>query len=135
MKSEWWKRDELECPKIEDESDGISIRNIGGVFLVIVIGSGLALITLAMECYWYKSKPKQATKKLYNISSQTALTKAAVSSVSLSNGGFENGFGSMFDKEFEPKTNGTTNGTTDANQNGKEDGYINSGFLEMVERL
>ena len=52
MKTKWWDRDKLDCPDIEDESDGISIKNIGGVFLVIVIGSALALIMLAMECYW-----------------------------------------------------------------------------------
>ncbi|XP_055955911.1 ionotropic receptor 25a isoform X2 [Patella vulgata] len=52
FKTKWWQKDELDCPDIEDESDGISIKNIGGVFLVIVIGSALALITLAIECYW-----------------------------------------------------------------------------------
>ncbi|ESO98322.1 hypothetical protein LOTGIDRAFT_114647 [Lottia gigantea] len=51
-KTKWWKKDKRDCPDIEDESNGISIKNIGGVFLVIVIGSALALITLAIECYW-----------------------------------------------------------------------------------
>ncbi|XP_074641312.1 ionotropic receptor 25a-like [Tubulanus polymorphus] len=45
-----------ECPTVEDESDGISIQNIGGVFLVIFMGIGLALIALAFEFYWYKYK-------------------------------------------------------------------------------
>ncbi|PVD29826.1 hypothetical protein C0Q70_09083 [Pomacea canaliculata] len=52
MKSRWWLRDKLNCPDIEDESDGISIRNIGGVFLVIAVGSAIALVVLVMECYW-----------------------------------------------------------------------------------
>lgn len=137
MKTKWWRKDQKECPKIENESDGISIRNIGGVFLVIVIGSGLALITLALECYWYKYKPKQK-KKLYNINSQTNLTKNTVSSVSLpngiENGGFETSFESMFDKEKKEGEN-RVNGTTDTGKNEKEDGYISGGFLEMVERL
>ena len=40
LKTKWWEFDRKECPKIEDESDGISIYNIGGVFLVIFIGIG-----------------------------------------------------------------------------------------------
>ncbi|XP_059149035.1 ionotropic receptor 25a-like [Physella acuta] len=54
LKTKWWKMDKKDCPKVEDESDGISIKNIGGVFLVIVIGSALSLVTLALECYWYR---------------------------------------------------------------------------------
>ena len=42
----------MDCPKVEDESDGISIKNIGGVFLVIFIGIGLGLVTLGFEYYW-----------------------------------------------------------------------------------
>ena len=38
LKSQWWEYDRVKCDKIEDESDGISIYNIGGVFLVIFIG-------------------------------------------------------------------------------------------------
>ena len=53
LKSRWWEFNRKDCPKIEDESDGISIQNIGGVFLVIFIGIGLGLITLAFEYYWY----------------------------------------------------------------------------------
>ena len=48
------------CAKIEDESDGISIQNIGGVFLVIFIGIGLGLITLAFEYYWYRWRPQRS---------------------------------------------------------------------------
>lgn len=37
LKEQWWKNDELQskCDKPEDQSDGISIQNIGGVFIVI----------------------------------------------------------------------------------------------------
>ena len=38
LKTFWWDYERKECPKVEDESDGISIKNIGGVFLVIFIG-------------------------------------------------------------------------------------------------
>ncbi|KAJ8927536.1 hypothetical protein NQ314_019993 [Rhamnusium bicolor] len=43
-----------DCEKADDQSDGISIQNIGGVFIVIFVGIGLACITLAFEYWWYK---------------------------------------------------------------------------------
>lgn len=44
------------CEKPEDQSDGISIQNIGGVFIVIFVGIGLACVTLAFEFWYYKFK-------------------------------------------------------------------------------
>lgn len=54
LKEDWWKSDEYQskCEKPEDQSDGISIQNIGGVFIVIFVGIGMACITLVVE-YWY----------------------------------------------------------------------------------
>ena len=65
----WWDSNELkkECPRIEDETDGISIKNIGGVFLVIVIGTILSLIVLAVEVYYYKIRPNREARE-YRIS-------------------------------------------------------------------
>ena len=57
LKMKWWDFNKSSCPKIEDESDGISIHNIGGVFLVIFIGIGFGLLTLGYEYYWYKWRP------------------------------------------------------------------------------
>lgn len=39
---------------MEDQSDGISIQNIGGVFIVIFVGIGMACVTLVFEYWWYK---------------------------------------------------------------------------------
>lgn len=50
LKETWWTK-KLHCSKVEDQQDGISIANIGGVFIVIFVGIGLALITLIFE-YW-----------------------------------------------------------------------------------
>lgn len=44
----------MKCEKQDDQSDGISIQNIGGVFIVIFVGIALACITLAFEYWWYK---------------------------------------------------------------------------------
>lgn len=58
LKEQWWKNDEVQskCEKPEDQSDGISIQNIGGVFIVIFVGIGMACITLVFEYWWYKYK-------------------------------------------------------------------------------
>ncbi|RZC36456.1 glutamate receptor ionotropic, kainate 2, partial [Asbolus verrucosus] len=56
LKEKWWSRnpEKKQCEKQDDQSDGISIQNIGGVFIVIFVGIGLACITLAFEYWWYK---------------------------------------------------------------------------------
>lgn len=56
LKEQWWNRNPnaKKCDKQDDQSDGISIQNIGGVFIVIFVGIGLACITLAFEYWWYK---------------------------------------------------------------------------------
>lgn len=62
LKSKWWQHEKKDCPEVESETDGISINNIGGVFLVIVIGTGLGLLTLAVEFYLYKYRPSRQRK-------------------------------------------------------------------------
>ncbi|XP_018327272.1 ionotropic receptor 25a [Agrilus planipennis] len=56
LKEKWWTNNPKakKCKKQDDQSDGISIQNIGGVFIVIFVGIGLACITLAFEYWWYK---------------------------------------------------------------------------------
>ncbi|XP_071055575.1 ionotropic receptor 25a [Onthophagus taurus] len=56
LKEKWWTNNPkaMKCDKLDDQSDGISIQNIGGVFIVIFVGIGLACITLAFEYWWYK---------------------------------------------------------------------------------
>ena len=44
------------CEEDEEDSGGISIHNIGGVFIVIFVGIFLALITLGFEYFYYKNK-------------------------------------------------------------------------------
>ncbi|KAF7490853.1 Glutamate receptor 2 [Sarcoptes scabiei] len=57
LKEKWWNQNEekKECQDSKKQSDGISINNIGGVFIVIFIGVILACITLVIE-YWYFKK-------------------------------------------------------------------------------
>lgn len=60
LKETWWNKNpaRVSCDDSERQSDGISIRNIGGVFIVIFIGVVMACITLAIEyCYYKNRKP------------------------------------------------------------------------------
>lgn len=54
LKDKWWKHNPVKkvCEAEDNQSEGISIHNIGGVFLVIFVGIVFACITLAIE-YWY----------------------------------------------------------------------------------
>uniref|UniRef100_A0A2P2I0J5 Ionotropic receptor 25a-like n=1 Tax=Hirondellea gigas TaxID=1518452 RepID=A0A2P2I0J5_9CRUS len=58
LKERWWNQnpDKKVCDAENDQSDGISIENIGGVFIVIFVGIGLACVTLAFEYWWYKNR-------------------------------------------------------------------------------
>ncbi|CAL4202702.1 unnamed protein product, partial [Meganyctiphanes norvegica] len=58
LKERWWNQnpDKAVCEKEDDQSDGISIENIGGVFIVIFVGIFLACVTLAFEYWYYKHR-------------------------------------------------------------------------------
>jgi hypothetical protein len=90
LKHKWWT-DNLKkknCPTLENESDGISIENIGGVFLVIAVGTALSLICLAFEFYWYKYRPQKDGMR-YNVKrnqSKASLKTSATATTTLSNG-------------------------------------------------
>lgn len=93
LKARWWtdNAEKKECPNIEDESEGISIKNIGGVFLVIAVGTGLALICLAFEFYLYRYKPQQDAKR-YGVAKTQSKAElilngmtASATSISMSN--------------------------------------------------
>ncbi|CAB3400516.1 unnamed protein product [Caenorhabditis bovis] len=64
LKEKWWtdNPNKVTCPDSSEESDGISIQNIGGVFIVILVGIVLSIITLAFEYYYYKKKGQNSTE-------------------------------------------------------------------------
>ncbi|THK33242.1 ionotropic receptor 25a, partial [Diachasma alloeum] len=65
LKNTWWTNnpERKPCEKEDDQSEGISIQNIGGVFIVIFVGIALACITLAFEYWWYRHRPKKLHQK------------------------------------------------------------------------
>lgn len=51
---EFWLKKRIKCSKVEDLQDGIPVTNIGGVFVVILVGIIMAIVTLICEYSWYK---------------------------------------------------------------------------------
>ncbi|KAH7695352.1 CBN-GLR-7 protein [Aphelenchoides avenae] len=68
LKEKWWHQNpkRQECPNAEDDSTGISIQNIGGVFIVILAGIVISLIILVFEYFYYKKKDAAAQKEAGN---------------------------------------------------------------------
>ncbi|XP_077296416.1 ionotropic receptor 25a isoform X2 [Arctopsyche grandis] len=62
LKETWWSNNPSakKCEKQDDQADGISIQNIGGVFIVIFMGIGLACITLGFEYWWFKWRKRSS---------------------------------------------------------------------------
>ncbi|KIH68820.1 Ligand-gated ion channel [Ancylostoma duodenale] len=56
LKEKWWNNNpkKVVCPDANSENDGISIQNIGGVFIVILAGIVLSVITLTFEYFYYR---------------------------------------------------------------------------------
>lgn len=56
LKEEWWNSEvyKSKCEKPADQSEGISIENIGGVFIIIFIGIVMACATFVFEYCAYK---------------------------------------------------------------------------------
>ncbi|XP_076104688.1 ionotropic receptor 25a-like [Mytilus galloprovincialis] len=121
LKHKWWTNNQKKktCPDIENESDGISIKNIGGVFLVIAVGTALSLICLAFEFYWYKYRPQQDGMR-YNVKrnqSKASLTTTPTATTTLSNGN-----GSLWANnapDFVPEEEARSNGMVHFELNGQ----------------
>jgi len=83
LKERWWNQNPQKkiCEDSGEEGGGISIHNIGGVFIVIFVGIVLAIITLAFEYWYYKIKKPQsrvssATQKIMDKQSQGVFEKS-----------------------------------------------------------
>ncbi|KFD58309.1 hypothetical protein M513_00535, partial [Trichuris suis] len=71
LKEKWWQNHpkKKNCPADDKESEGISVMNLGGVFIVILIGIFFCLISLIVEYFYFKRKHK----KCLPISSNSAI--------------------------------------------------------------
>ncbi|XP_065556597.1 ionotropic receptor 25a-like isoform X3 [Artemia franciscana] len=61
LKDKWWTENpsKAKCPPEASTSEGISIENIGGVFIVIFVGIILSIIVLIIEYIYYKYYHKE----------------------------------------------------------------------------
>jgi hypothetical protein len=61
LKEKWWHQNpkRQECSSNEEEATGISIENIGGVFILILGGIIISLTMLVVEFFYYKQKEKK----------------------------------------------------------------------------
>jgi ionotropic glutamate receptor len=59
LQSKYWNNSAMnDCPVLDD-SDGITLQSLGGVFIATLIGLGIALITLGVEVALQKRKEKK----------------------------------------------------------------------------
>ncbi|KAI1725677.1 ligand-gated ion channel domain-containing protein [Ditylenchus destructor] len=58
LKEKWWQQNpkRKECPNLEDDSTGIKLQNIGGVFIVILAGIAVSMVILIFEYLYYTQK-------------------------------------------------------------------------------
>ncbi|XP_063543758.1 ionotropic receptor 25a [Cydia strobilella] len=59
----WNETARQQCPDA-DESEGITLESLGGVFIATLFGLGLAMITLAWEVFYYKRKEKNKVRQV-----------------------------------------------------------------------
>nr|QZH55073.1 ionotropic receptor 8a [Achelura yunnanensis] len=58
LNSKYWNESlRQSCPDA-DESEGITLESLGGVFIATLFGLGLSMITLAWEVFYYKRKQR-----------------------------------------------------------------------------
>lgn len=109
LKEKWWRKDDVsgKCEKTEDQSDGISIQNIGGVFIVIFVGIGMACITLAFEFWYYKFRkiPKLGNDDYNNKFTKTNASMKNVSSFGSSSGLIDTNSNNTLKSRYPPAGN------------------------------
>ncbi|XP_026331180.1 ionotropic receptor 25a-like [Hyposmocoma kahamanoa] len=58
LANKYWNESARQACPDADESEGITLESLGGVFIATLFGLGLAMITLAWEVFYYKRKEK-----------------------------------------------------------------------------
>nr|WJO13358.1 ionotropic receptor IR8a [Spodoptera frugiperda] len=58
LASKYWNESARQACPDADESEGITLESLGGVFIATLFGLGLAMLTLAWEVFYYKRKEK-----------------------------------------------------------------------------
>jgi len=98
FKERWWNQnpDKKVCDDedSDDNGGGISIYNIGGVFIVIFVGIALAVITLIVEYWYYKYKKPNSSVDSDMMAKQLQVKQQLAKSAFNAKGvGFKNEYG------------------------------------------
>ncbi|XP_059056602.1 ionotropic receptor 25a [Achroia grisella] len=64
LASKYWNDSMRQACPDADESEGITLESLGGVFIATLFGLGLAMITLAWEVFYYKRKERNKVQIL-----------------------------------------------------------------------
>nr|QEI46862.1 ionotropic receptor 8a [Galleria mellonella] len=64
LASKYWNDTARQACPDADESEGITLESLGGVFIATLFGLGLAMITLAWEVFYYKRKESNKVQML-----------------------------------------------------------------------
>nr|AKO90025.1 ionotropic receptor 25a.2 [Microplitis mediator] len=66
LKKKWWDNNPKRqpwCPQRINKSDGMDIRQLGGIFIVLWVGIASAIVTLAVQYWWYRYRSRMRFKK------------------------------------------------------------------------
>ncbi|XP_045485455.1 ionotropic receptor 25a-like [Pieris rapae] len=76
LKQKWWN-DNPEAAKCEkvDESYGVSIQNIGGVFIVTFVAISLACLTMGLEHWWHVFRKRTVVTSVSQMQRETKTSK------------------------------------------------------------
>ncbi|CAF4958003.1 unnamed protein product [Pieris macdunnoughi] len=77
IKEKWWNDnpETAKCEIVDDSSYGVSIQNIGGVFIVTFVAISLACITVGLEHWWHIFRKRPAVTSVSQIQPETKTSK------------------------------------------------------------
>ena len=62
LQSKYWNSTKRHNCPVLDDSEGITLQSLGGVFIATLIGLAIAMVTLIVEVYMQRQKNKQSVK-------------------------------------------------------------------------
>ncbi|XP_045532788.1 ionotropic receptor 25a-like [Pieris brassicae] len=76
LKEKWWNDnpEAAQCEKV-DESYGVSIQNIGGVFIVTFVAISLVCLTVGLEHWWHIFKKRTVVTSVSQMQPETKTSK------------------------------------------------------------
>ncbi|KAG8040310.1 hypothetical protein G9C98_000881, partial [Cotesia typhae] len=67
LKKKWWDNNPkrvYNCPERINRSEGLHIRNIGGIFIVLAVGNVLGFLLVILQYWWYCIRSRTRLRRL-----------------------------------------------------------------------